>query len=392
MINRVILIVLDSVGVGELPDAHLYGDVGSNTLGNIATAVGGLKLPNLQSMGLGNIIDILGVEKLDIPSGAYGKMAEKSPGKDTTTGHWELAGQILQEPFPVYPNGFPEEILAEFRSKIGRDIIGNIAASGTEIIDILGQEHIRTGKPIVYTSADSVFQIAAHEDIIDIETLYEYCKIAREILKPPHGVGRVIARPFVGTPGNFVRTSNRHDYSIEPPYPLLLDILEENNFNVVGIGKIGDIYAGRGVTEVISTKNNKEGIEKIKEAMNRIKKGLIFTNLVEFDMKFGHRNDPKGYASSLEEFDCELPGIISKLKNDDLLIITADHGCDPTFEGTDHTREYVPLLIYGDKVKKGLSLGTRKTFADVAATITSLFGINQPPNGLDMSIEFLRKE
>ncbi|KUO50660.1 MAG: phosphopentomutase [Desulfitibacter sp. BRH_c19] len=388
--NRVLVIVLDSVGVGELPDAHLYGDTGSNTLKNLARAIGGLNVPNLESLGLGNIIDVMGVDRLATPLGAYAKMAEKSSGKDTTTGHWELAGQIVSEPFPTYPNGFPDEVLNEFKLRIGRGILGNIAASGTEIIEMLGKEHLETGKPIVYTSADSVLQIAAHEEIIPLETLYEYCQIARDILKPPHGVGRVIARPFLGSPGSFVRTANRHDFSLEPPYPMLLDILKEAGLEVFGIGKIKDIYAGRGLTQTIATISNLDGINKTIEALANVKKGLIFTNLVEFDMKYGHRNNPRGYADSLEEFDRELPKILVKLGKDDILIITADHGCDPTMAGTDHTREYVPLIIYGSQVK-ALSLGIRDTFADVAATITSLLGTNAPPNGTDMSKDFFIK-
>lgn len=389
MIQRVILIILDSVGVGELPDAHLYGDTGSNTLKNLAAAVGGINVPNLEGMGLGHIIEIMGVKRAAETLGAYGKMAEKSAGKDTTTGHWEIAGQILENPFPTYPQGFPPEVIEEFKARIGRGILGNIAASGTEIIQKLGQEHMETGKPIVYTSADSVFQIAAHEEIIPLETLYEYCKIAREILQSPHGVGRVIARPFIGSPGSFVRTANRHDYSLEPPYPMLLDILTESGLNVVGIGKIKDIYAGRGITESIPTISNLDGIAKTIEAITRTNNGLIFTNLVEFDMKFGHRNDPRGYAAALEEFDRELPGIINAMDKNDILFITADHGCDPTMTSTDHTREYVPLIIYGHHVKKGVSLGTRQSFADVAATITSLLKTRPVPNGTDMSKDFL---
>jgi len=387
----VILIILDSVGVGELPDAHLYGDTGSNTLKNVAAAVGGLNLPNLEGMGLGYITDVKGVDKVANPLGAYGKMAEKSPGKDTTTGHWELAGQILKNPFPTYPQGFPQDIIEEFEAKIGRGIIGNIAASGTEIIQKLGEEHMETGKPIVYTSADSVFQIAAHEEIIPLETLYDYCKIAREMFQPPRGIGRIIARPFIGSPGNFIRTKNRKDYSLEPPYPMLLDILIESGLNVTGIGKIKDIYAGRGVTDSITTKNNLDGIAKIIEAMNRVSNGLIFANLVDFDMDFGHRNDTKGYAGALEEFDREFPRILNAMNKDDILIITSDHGCDPTMPGTDHTREYVPLVIYGHYVRKGVSLGTRESFADVAATITSLLKTRSVPDGTDMSGEFLQK-
>ena len=389
MIKRVILVILDSVGVGELPDAHLYGDVGSNTLRNVAAAAGGISLPNLKNMGLGNIIDIMGVDKAAKPTGAYGKMAEKSVGKDTTTGHWELAGRILTNSFPTYPYGFPPEVIEAFKAKTGRDILGNIAASGTEIIQKLGKEHMETGKPIIYTSADSVFQIAAHEEIIPLETLYEYCKIAREILQPPHEVGRIIARPFLGSPGSFVRTANRHDYSLEPPYPMLLDILTEAGLSVTGIGKIKDIYAGRGVTKSVSTVNNMDGVAKIIEAMDEASSELIFANLIDFDMNFGHRNDPIGYANALEEFDKALPKITNAMNKEDILIMTADHGCDPTMPGTDHSREYVPVIIYGHYVREGVSLGTRESFADVAATITGLLKTKPTPEGTDMSKEFI---
>lgn len=389
-IERIIIIVLDSLGVGALPDAYKYGDEGSNTLKNLASAVGGINLPNLQKLGLGNIIEVKGVDKHINPSGAYGKMAEKSAGKDTTTGHWEIAGQILKKPFPTYPYGFPDDIINAFTQRINRGILGNIAASGTEIITELGKEHMETGKPIVYTSADSVFQIAAHEKIIPLEKLYEYCEIARELLQPPHGVGRVIARPFVGEPGKFERTANRKDFSLEPPYPTILDILVENNYDVIGIGKIKDIFAGRGVTKHIPTKDNIDGILKTIREIQGNSQGLIFTNLVEFDMKYGHRNDARGYADALEEFDKRLPEIINALNKNDILIITADHGCDPTTPGTDHTREYVPLLVFGENVLAGASLGTRETFADIAATIATIFEVKMPPGGNDMSKLFLK--
>lgn len=386
--KRVMLIVLDSVGVGALPDAHLYGDEGSNTLGNIARRVK-LALPNLGKLGLGNIVPIEGIAPAAAPLGAFGKMAELSPGKDTTTGHWEMAGIVLEKPFPIYPEGFPEEIINAFEERTGRKVLGNKPASGTVIIEELGAEHLVTGKPIVYTSADSVFQIAAHEEVIPLEELYEMCRVAREILQGEHAVGRVIARPFVGTPGNFQRTANRHDYSIEPPSPTMLELIKDRGLEVVGIGKIGDIYSGKGLTQSIPTKGNADGIDRTLAAWQSVKAGLVFTNLVDYDMKYGHRNDVEGYAAALEEFDGRLPEIMGQLNEEDLLIITADHGCDPTMPGTDHTREYVPLLIYGDKVKAGTGVGIRKTFADVGATVTGYLGAGAPPNGTCMLPEII---
>ncbi len=375
-INSVIIIIIDSLGVGELPDADKYGDTGSNTLGNIARAVGGLALPNLEKLGLGNIIDIVGVPPMKTPLAAYGKMAEASAGKDTTTGHWEIAGVILDNPFPVFPHGFPPEIIKEFESKIGRRTMANEVASGTEIIARLGEEHIRTGYPIVYTSADSVFQIAAHEEIVPLEELYRMCRIAREMLTGDYAVGRVIARPFVGKPGEFKRTANRHDFSLAPPRLTILDLLKENGLAVLAVGKINDIFAARGITESVHTKNNMDGVDKTKDFIKQNKKGLVFTNLVDFDSVFGHRNDPWGYAEALTDFDLRLPEILELVKKDELLVITADHGCDPTTESTDHSREYVPLLVYGPKVKKGVCLGTRETFADIAATIAEIFHLD----------------
>lgn len=386
--KRVMLIVLDSVGVGALPDAHLYGDEGSNTLGNIARRVK-LALPNLGKLGLGNIVPIEGIAPAAAPLGAFGKMAELSPGKDTTTGHWEMAGIVLEKPFPIYPEGFPEEIINAFEERTGRKVLGNKPASGTVIIEELGAEHLATGKPIVYTSADSVFQIAAHEEVIPLEELYEMCRVAREILQGEHAVGRVIARPFVGTPGNFQRTANRHDYSIEPPSPTMLELIKDRGLEVVGIGKIGDIYSGKGLTKSVPTKGNADGIDRTLAAWQSVKAGLVFTNLVDYDMKYGHRNDVEGYAAALEEFDGRLPEIMGQLNEEDLLIITADHGCDPTMPGTDHTREYVPLLIYGDKVKAGTGVGIRKTFADVGATVTGYLGAGAPPNGTCMLPEII---
>lgn len=381
MIKKVTIIVLDSVGVGEMPDAVKYGDEGSNTLANTARAVGGLNMPNMQKLGIGNIIDIMGVPPVKKPLGAYGKAAEKSAGKDTTTGHWELAGVVLEKPFPVYPNGFPPEIIEEFEKRIGTKVLGNKPASGTQIIQELGDEHVRSKYPIVYTSADSVFQIAAHEDVIPIERLYEMCRIAREILQGEHAVARVIARPFIGTSGNYVRTYNRADFSLNPPYETLLDKVSAAGMEVIGVGKIWDIFAGQGITRSIHTNGNMDGVNKTLVAMDELKNGLVFTNLVDFDMLYGHRNDAIGYARALEEFDARLPEIISKLKEEDVLIITADHGCDPTTESTDHSREYIPVLVYGRKIKPGVNLGTLPCFSDVGQTAADFLSCEKLRNG-----------
>lgn len=383
MKRRVMLIVLDGVGIGALPDAHLYDDEGSNTLGNIARQVG-LKLPHLTRLGLGNIAPLEGIEPQEQAQAAYGKMGERSPGKDTTTGHWEMAGIILDKPFPVYPEGFPPEIIEEFEKRIGKKVLGNKPASGTVIIEELGEEHMATGKPIVYTSADSVFQIAAHEEVIPLEELYRMCEVARELLQGDHAVGRVIARPFVGTPGNFQRTANRHDYSLAPPSPNMLELVQQKGLEVIGVGKIGDIYAGKGITRSIPTKSNMDGVDQTVRTWREMKAGLLFTNLVDYDMKYGHRNNAQGFAEALEEFDARLPELMGILEDDDLLIITADHGVDPTTPSTDHSREYVPLLIYGKKVKSGVNLGVRSTFADVGATIAEYLGAGAPPNGESM--------
>ncbi|MFZ5633227.1 MAG: phosphopentomutase [Bacillota bacterium] len=375
MINKVVLIVLDSLGIGELPDAWKYGDEGSNTLANCARAVNGISLPNLGALGLGNLGDFQGVGPAANPAGCYGRMSPKSPGKDTTTGHWEIAGIILDRPFPVYPNGFPPEVIGAFEEKTGRQALGNKAASGTEIIKELGEEHIRTGKPIVYTSADSVFQIAAHEEVVPVPELYEMCRIAREILTGDHAVGRVIARPFTGRPGNFKRTERRHDFSLAPPRPNILTLLSSAGYPVVAVGKINDIFAGAGITRAVYTKNNMEGTDRTVELAGNQERGLVFTNLVEFDMLYGHRNDPAGYAAALEAFDRRLPEITGALGENDILIITADHGCDPTTASTDHSREYVPLLVTGGPVRQGADLGVRDTFADVAATLAETFNL-----------------
>jgi len=380
MKRRVMLIVLDGVGIGALPDAHLFGDEGSNTLGNVARQVG-LNLPHLQRLGLGNIAPLEGIDPVAAPLAAYGKMAERSPGKDTTTGHWEMAGIILDKPFPVYPNGFPPEVIEEFEKRTGRQVLGNKPASGTVIIEELGAEHMATGKPIVYTSADSVFQIAAHEEVIPLEDLYRMCRVAREILQGEHAVGRVIARPFIGRPGSFQRTANRHDFSLAPPSPTMLELVEAKGLEVVGVGKISDIYAGRGITRSLPTKSNMEGVDRTLKAWESLSAGLVFTNLVDYDMKFGHRNNAEGFAAALEEFDRRLPELMGVLEEDDLLIITADHGNDPTTPSTDHSREYVPLLIYGPQVKGGVYLGVRPTFADVGATVVDYLGAGGLPQG-----------
>lgn len=376
MNRKVTLIVLDSVGIGALPDAKSYGDEGSNTLGNIAKAVKGFSLPNLEAMGLGNIDGMVGFDKNNNPSGSYGKCAELSKGKDTITGHWEIAGVILETPLNTYPEGFPREIIEEFESKIGRKTLGNVVASGTAIIEELGEEHMRTGYPIIYTSADSVFQIAAHEEIIPIPELYKMCEIAREMLVGDKMVGRVIARPFLGTnKGDFTRTSNRHDYAIEPFNKTMMEYISEANQSVMAVGKIKDIFTGKGVTDSITIKNNMDGVDKTLEFMKNDKKGLVFSNLVDFDMKFGHRNDVEGYANALVEFDNRLPELIEALGQEDILIITADHGCDPTTESTDHSREYIPVLVYGKNIKQNVNIGTRQCFSDIGKTILELLNV-----------------
>lgn len=381
MVKNITLIVLDSVGIGALPDANLYGDEGSHTLDNIAKAVGQIRLPNLSKLGLGYIEGVNEISKTADPIGAYGRSLEKSAGKDTTTGHWEISGIILDNPFPTYHNGFPKEIIEKFEDLIGRKVIGNKPASGTAIIEELGEEHMETGFPIVYTSADSVFQIAAHEDIIPLDQLYDMCKKARNMLVNEHGVGRVIARPFNGIPGEFSRTANRRDFSLKPIYDTMLDNIKNSGLEVMAVGKIEDIFGGQGITRSAHTKTNIDGVDKTIEFIKEHKRGLIFTNLVDFDMKYGHRNDPQGYAKALEEFDSRLPDIINELNNDEILIITADHGCDPTTASTDHSREYIPILIYGDLIKKGINIGTRTSFSDIAATVVELLGVNEVRNG-----------
>jgi len=373
--DRVFWIVLDSVGIGELPDAADYGDVGRNTLGHI-TESRPLEIPNLVRLGLANIAPLKHQTAAAAPLGAYGKGATRSPGKDTTTGHWEMAGVWLDQAFPVYKNGFPKELIEEFEKQIGKKTIGNKPASGTEIIKELGEEHVRTGKPIVYTSGDSVFQIATHEEVVPVAELYRMCEIARKLLDGPHRVGRVIARPFTGTPGHFVRTTRRHDYAVDPPKPMLMDILAERKVRVFGVGKIHDIYNGRGVSEYVTTKSNADGMEKLTAAAGERKNGLIFCNLVDFDMLYGHRKDVEGFAKSLEEFDRLLADFLRRLGFSDLLMITADHGCDPDarWATTDHSREYVPILAYCPASGAGVNLGVRGTLADMGQTIAENFG------------------
>lgn len=378
MSKRAVIIVLDSCGVGALPDAAEYGDEVCNTLGNLARHQGGLALPNLEKLGLGNVIPIEGVRPVGAEAqGSWGKAAELSKGKDTNTGHYEIAGVIVKHPFPTYPDGFPDELIKKFCEINDFDyVLGNKAASGTEIIKELGEEHIRTGQPIVYTSADSVFQIAAHEDVIPPERLWEICARTLKLFTYPHNICRVIARPFIGKGGDFIRTPNRRDFTQDPPEKTLLDFLKEDGHQVYGIGKIEDIFNGRGLTRSVHTKDNLDGILKTIEAVKEQKEGLIFTNLVDFDMKYGHRNNPAGYATALVEFDSYLPEILGCLRRGDLLIITADHGCDPTFlASTDHSREHVPILAYSSALKNGVDLGTRGSFADIGKTVAEYFGI-----------------
>jgi phosphopentomutase len=371
--RRIIWIVLDSVGIGEMPDAADYGDAGSDTLGNMAR-VRPMQLPNLRAVGLGNIRPIDGLPPVAQPAGSFGKCTLASPGKDTTTGHWEMAGILLERPFPLYPNGFPRKIIDEFERRIGRKTLGNIPASGTEIIKQLGDEHVRTGSPIVYTSADSVFQIAAHEEVIPIDEQYRICEVARDLLRGEHEVGRVIARPFTGPSGGYTRTSNRHDYAVPPPEGMLLDKLAERGVPVHSVGKIADVYLGRGVTKSDKTKTNADGMAKTLGAVDATREGLVFVNLVDFDMLYGHRNDVEGYARALEEVDGWLPRMLDAMQPEDLLVLCADHGCDPTTPSTDHSREYVPLLVYGKRARGGVNLGTRGSLSDIGQTVARNFG------------------
>ena len=376
-LRRAILIVLDGVGVGANPDAHAYGDDGASSVEHCAQAVGGLSLPNLGSIGFGNITSILGTPPTTDPKGSYGRMAEAGAGKDSTTGHWEMTGVVLQKPLPTYPRGFPTDLVKRFEQAIGREVIGNKAASGTEIIKELGEEHVRTGRPILYTSADSVFQIAAHQEVIPLEELYHMCQVARSMLTGEHAVGRVIARPFVGTPGHFTRTEHRRDFSLAPLGTTLLDILKENGQEVVGIGKIEDLFAGRGLTQRDHTETNQEGMESTLRWIERDFAGLLFVNLVEFDMLWGHRRDSQGYARALLDVDAWFGKVQQAMRSTDAIFFTGDHGTDPTYRGSDHTREMVPVLAYGAPVTPGVDLGIRSTYADLGQTIAQALGV--PP-------------
>lgn len=380
--KRVFLIVMDSVGIGEAPDAKAFGDEGAHTLKHIAEKMNGLHMPNLGKLGLSNIEEIPGIEKASQPAAYYTKMQEASNGKDTMTGHWEIMGLNIQTPFKVFPEGFPQELLQELEEKTGRKIIGNKPASGTGILDELGEEHMKTGALIVYTSADSVLQIAAHEEVVPLEELYNICKIAREMtLREEYMVGRIIARPFLGTPGNFVRTPNRHDYALKPFERTVMNELKDSNLDVIAIGKISDIYDGEGVTQSLRTVSNMDGMDKLMDTLKMDFTGLSFLNLVDFDAMYGHRRDPIGYGKALEEFDARLTEVFEELQEDDLLIITADHGNDPVHHGTDHTREYVPLLVYGKKLTDPKELPINKTFADIGATVADNFHVTMPKHG-----------
>ncbi|MFS8652221.1 MAG: phosphopentomutase [Caldibacillus sp.] len=386
--RRVFLIVMDSVGIGEAPDAELFGDKGADTLGHIAEYMGGLKMPNMMKLGLGNIRELKGIPAVEKPMACYGKMQEASKGKDTMTGHWEIMGLRVDKPFQTFPDGFPAELIEEIEKRTGRKVIGNKPASGTAIIEELGEEHMQTGAIIVYTSADPVLQIAAHEEVVPLEELYRICEICRELtLDDRYKVGRVIARPFVGEPGNFTRTANRRDYALKPFARTVMNELKDSGFDCIALGKISDIYAGEGVTKAIKTANNMDGMDKLIDSLKMDFTGLSFLNLVDFDAVYGHRRNPEGYGRALEEFDGRLPEVIDSLGDDDLLIITADHGNDPTHHGTDHTREYVPLLVYSKRMEKGVSLGLRETFADVGATIADNFQVKMPQYGTSFLAE-----
>ncbi|MBA2273909.1 MAG: phosphopentomutase [Actinobacteria bacterium] len=389
-VRAVVLIVLDSVGIGGAPDAREFGDAGSATLPNLARAVGGVSLPGLARLGLGNVASVEGVDRAEKPAGAYGCMTELSPGKDTTTGHWEIAGVVLDTPFPLYPDGFPAEVMEPFEHGIGIGTLGNVAASGTEIIDRLGAEHMSTGKPIVYTSGDSVFQIAAHVGVVPLQRLYDMCRLARDLLRGPHEVGRVIARPFEGNPGSFIRTSDRHDFSVLPPRSTVLDDISGAGLEVRAVGKISDIFGGRGVTSSHPTGSNEEGVDAILEELHELERGLVWANLVDFDQSYGHRNDVEGYAKALESFDARLPDILGSFGPEDVLIVTADHGNDPTTPSTDHSRERVPVLCAGPVIAAGVALGTRASFADCGATVAELLGVGTSGPGTSWAHDMLK--
>ena len=389
--NRVVWIVIDSVGIGALPDSEKFGDSGVNTIGNIVNQCKDIKIPNLRKLGIANIDGTNFMEKDECPIGAFGKCDELSQGKDTTTGHWEMTGVLVETPFKTFENGFPKEIIDEFELRTGRKVVGNKPASGTAILDEFGEHQIKTGDVIVYTSADSVFQIAANEEVIPLEELYKMCEIAREIMMGDNAVARVIARPFIGNKtGEFTRTSNRRDYSLNPFEPTVLDNIKEANLDVIGVGKIEDIFNGQGITEAIHTKDNMHGVDETINYINKDNNGLIFTNLVDFDSKFGHRRNVEGYKEALEEFDARIPEIINAMKDEDILIINADHGNDPTYKGTDHTREYIPVLVYGKNIKENTNLGIRKSFADIGATVADLLNVKMPKNGQSFKSEMMK--
>ncbi|MGL5692544.1 MAG: phosphopentomutase [Peptostreptococcaceae bacterium] len=389
--NRVIWVVIDSVGIGALPDSEKFGDTGVNTLGNIVKECSDIKIPNLRKLGIGNIDEADFIEDAKYPIGAFGKCSELSQGKDTTTGHWEMTGVLVETPFKTFENGFPKEIIDEFERKTGRKVVGNKPASGTAILDEFGEHQIKTGDIIVYTSADSVFQIAANEEFIPLEELYKMCEIAREIMMGDNAVARVIARPFIGKKeGEFTRTSNRRDYSLNPFEPTVLDNIKESNLDVIGVGKIEDIFNGQGITEAIHTDDNMHGVDETIKYIKKDNNGLIFTNLVDFDSKYGHRRNVQGYKEALEEFDARLPEIMSEMKENDILIINADHGNDPTYKGTDHTREYIPVLVYGKNIKENVNLGIRGSFADIGATVTDILNVKMPKNGTSFKSEIMK--
>ena len=388
--SRVIWMVIDSVGIGALPDSQKFGDVNVDTLGNIVRACKGIKIPNMIKLGLANIEGVDSLENIESPIGCYGRCSEVSKGKDTTTGHWEMTGVLVETPFKTFENGFPKDIIEEFERRSNRKVIGNKPASGTAILDELGEQHINTGEVIVYTSADSVFQIAAHEEIVSLDELYKMCEIAREIMMGDNAVARIIARPFIGKPGAFERTSNRRDYSLSPFEDTVLDNIKNSNLDVIGVGKIEDIFNQQGITEAIHTHDNMDGVDQTINYMKKETKGLIFTNLVDFDSKYGHRRDVEGYKNALEEFDARIPEILENMNDDDVLIINSDHGNDPTYKGTDHTREYIPVLVYGKNLKSGLNLGTRNSFADIGATVADILNVEMPKHGQSFKNEIMK--
>ena len=388
--SRVIWMVIDSVGIGALPDSQKFGDVNVDTLGNIVRACKGIKIPNMIKLGLANIEGVDRLENIESPIDSYGRCSEVSKGKDTTTGHWEMTGVLVETPFKTFENGFPKDIIEEFERRSNRKVIGNKPASGTAILDELGEQHMNTGEVIVYTSADSVFQIAAHEEIVSLDELYKMCEIAREIMMGDNAVARIIARPFIGKPGAFERTSNRRDYSLSPFEDTVLDNIKNSNLDVIGVGKIEDIFNQQGITEAIHTHDNMDGVNQTINYMKKETKGLIFTNLVDFDSKYGHRRDVEGYKNALEEFDARIPEILENMNDDDVLIINSDHGNDPTYKGTDHTREYIPVLVYGKNLKSGLNLGTRNSFADIGATVADILNVEMPKHGQSFKNEIMK--